>query len=190
MVIQPSKKSSNTPEQSAMPKYQLCRDGRPWQGDQGHPRSRPARTKPSAASRKWACSPPRSSRSTRRPKAARRAKKAGRQAGQGRQKGRGDQHQHQDPRPERPGQIQGPHHLHPPVGHPGGCRPAALARFARARKAGAKRHPQEHYRRTGRCPSKAAAPSPRAWPSIPRSSTASSSTWSRPAKWAACSKSS
>ena len=64
------------------------------------------------------------------------AKEKGRQEGRRRRQSRRPrrraaaqrQPQHQDPRPERPGQIQGPDHLHPPVGDAGGCRPAAAAR--------------------------------------------------------------
>ena len=47
------------------------------------------------------------------------------------------QHQHQDSRPGRRGEDQGAHHVHPAVGHAGGRRFAAVARHARAGKAGA-----------------------------------------------------
>ncbi len=79
-------------------------------------------------------------------------KKAGPAAKAGaKKKGKGAQrqHQHQDPRPGRPGKVQGPHHLHPPVGDAGGCRPAPAARFARARKAGEEPDPQVDHRRAG-----------------------------------------
>ena len=71
--------------------------------------------------------------------------------GRGQEEGQGAQcqPQHQDPRPGRQGEIQGPHHLHPPVGHAGGCRSAPAARPARARKTGTQPHPQGHHRRAG-----------------------------------------
>ena len=57
------------------------------------------------------------------------AKKAGK-------KGLQRQPQHQDPRPGRARQIQGPYHFHPPIGDAGRCRVAPVARLARAREAG------------------------------------------------------
>ncbi len=108
----------------------------------------------------------------------------------GGKKGGGDEHQHQDSRSGRRGEAEGVDHVHPPAGDAGGRRPAAAARPARAGKTGAQRQPQRHSRPSSPPPSKAAARSPRRWRSIPKFSTACSSTWSRPANWAACWKSS
>ena len=115
------------------------------------------------------------------------AGKKAKPAGQGRRQKKGrDGHPDQDPRLERARETEGADHVHPAAGDAGGRRPAAVARIARAGKTGAQRHAQGHSRRTGRWPSKAAALFPRRWRSIPRFSTACSSTWSRPANWAAC----
>jgi hypothetical protein len=64
----------------------------------------------------------------------------------------------------RPGEAQGPDHLHPAVGDPGGCRSAAVARVARARTAGKNPPSKRHHRRSGQWRSRAAARSPRAGP--------------------------
>ena len=66
---------------------------------------------------------------------------------------------------------------------------APAARPQRSRKTGARHGPEERRSTSWPTPCKAAALSPKGWRSIRESSTISTSTWSRPASSAACSKS-